>query len=40
MQNKLLKKFNEIFGKDGEVHGYFAPGRVNLIGEQIGRAHV
>jgi len=33
MQNKLLKKFNEIFGKDGEVHGYFAPGRVNLIGE-------
>lgn len=33
MQNKLLKKFNEIFGKDGQVHGYFAPGRVNLIGE-------
>lgn len=33
MQNKLLKKFNEIFGGEGEVHSYFAPGRVNLIGE-------
>lgn len=33
MQNKLLKKFNDIFGGEGEVHSYFAPGRVNLIGE-------
>lgn len=33
MQSKLLKKFNEIFGGEGEVHSYFAPGRVNLIGE-------
>ena len=33
MQSKLLKKFNEIFGVEGEVHSYFAPGRVNLIGE-------
>lgn len=33
MQNKLLGKFYEIFGREGEVHSYFAPGRVNLIGE-------
>lgn len=29
----LLKKFEEMFGADGEIHSYFAPGRVNLIGE-------
>lgn len=31
MKEKLLEKFSEIFGEQGEV--FFAPGRVNLIGE-------
>ena len=29
----LKKKFTELFGADGEAKAYFAPGRVNLIGE-------
>lgn len=33
MKNSLLEKFGEIFGNDGEIKVYFAPGRVNLIGE-------
>ena len=33
MQKELLKKFYEIFGDKGEIRSYFAPGRVNLIGE-------
>lgn len=33
MKKELLQKFEEIFGADGEYQVYFAPGRVNLIGE-------
>lgn len=33
MKEKLLAKFSEIFGNNEEVNVYFAPGRVNLIGE-------
>ncbi len=33
MQQKLTEKFKELFGADGEIRTYFAPGRVNLIGE-------
>lgn len=33
MEQKLLEKFIELFGSEGETHVYFAPGRVNLIGE-------
>lgn len=33
MKAKLLEKFKELYGGDGEIHAYFAPGRVNLIGE-------
>ncbi|NLC18691.1 MAG: galactokinase, partial [Clostridiales bacterium] len=33
MKNELLKEFEQIFGKEGEYKAYFAPGRVNLIGE-------
>lgn len=33
MKEKVLKKFQEIFGGEGEIRTYFAPGRVNLIGE-------
>lgn len=33
MKNSLLGKFCAIFGNDGEIKVYFAPGRVNLIGE-------
>ncbi len=33
MKERLLQKFNEIFGAGGNAGVYFAPGRVNLIGE-------
>jgi len=33
MKEKLLKKFEELFGDTKDVKLYFAPGRVNLIGE-------
>jgi galactokinase len=33
MKNQLLKDFAEIFGGEGDIRSYFAPGRVNLIGE-------
>lgn len=33
MKQKLVEKFTELFGSDGEIRTYFAPGRVNLIGE-------
>ena len=33
MRDEMLKKFKELFGEEGEIKSYFAPGRVNLIGE-------
>lgn len=33
MVERLVQKFYETFGEGGEVQTYFAPGRVNLIGE-------
>ena len=33
MKDRLIQKFYEMFGEGGEVGVYFAPGRVNLIGE-------
>ncbi len=33
MQAKVIEKFKEIFGVQGDIRAYFAPGRVNLIGE-------
>ncbi|WP_455717234.1 galactokinase [Anaerosporobacter sp.] len=33
MKEELLAKFIEVFGPGGEITSYFAPGRVNLIGE-------
>ena len=33
MTQKLIEKFKELYGYDGDVNVYFAPGRVNLIGE-------
>jgi galactokinase len=33
MKKELLTKFEEIFGTEGKYQVYFAPGRVNLIGE-------
>lgn len=33
MREKIVEKFKEIFGDSGEIKAYFAPGRVNLIGE-------
>lgn len=33
MKAKLLKKFEEIYGSSEDAKVYFAPGRVNLIGE-------
>jgi galactokinase len=32
---QLKRQFEDVFGKGGEIRGYFAPGRVNLIGEHI-----
>ena len=29
----VLVKFKELFGDEGEIGVYFAPGRVNMIGE-------
>ena len=33
MREAVLKKFTEVFGDRDDVRTYFAPGRVNLIGE-------
>ena len=33
LTEKLIQRFKELYGKEGEVRAYFAPGRVNLIGE-------
>jgi galactokinase len=33
MKASLVKKFQELFGAKGEIRTFFAPGRVNLIGE-------
>lgn len=33
MKQKLIEKFTDLFGGDGDIRAYFAPGRVNLIGE-------
>ena len=33
MKQKLFDKFTELFGSSEGAHFYFAPGRVNLIGE-------
>ena len=33
MKSKLMAEFDKIFGSDGSENIYFAPGRVNLIGE-------
>ena len=42
--SELKERFSALFGSSGEAKAYFAPGRVNLIGEhtdyngEIGRA--
>ena len=33
MKDKLVKVYKEKFGSEGDIRSYFAPGRVNLIGE-------
>ena len=33
MKDQLVKVFREKFGSEGDIRSYFAPGRVNLIGE-------
>lgn len=33
MQQKVLERFQELFGSEGDIRSYFSPGRVNLIGE-------
>lgn len=32
-RDQLMEKFKEVYGEGGEIREYFAPGRVNLIGE-------
>lgn len=33
MKDRIYKRFQELYGAGGEIGVYFAPGRVNLIGE-------
>lgn len=33
LKKQLIQKFMELYGEGGEIRAYFAPGRVNLIGE-------
>lgn len=33
MKEQLIAKFTSLFGEGGDIRAYFAPGRVNLIGE-------
>lgn len=33
MKQQLVEKFKELYGQEGDIRAYFAPGRVNLIGE-------
>ena len=33
IQQDVLAKFKELYGDEGDIRVYFAPGRVNLIGE-------
>lgn len=33
MQKELMQKFVDVYGDGGDIREYFAPGRVNLIGE-------
>lgn len=33
MKAKLVEQFKQLFGSEGDIRAYFAPGRVNLIGE-------
>lgn len=33
MKQNLVGKFKELYGEEGDIRSYFAPGRVNLIGE-------
>lgn len=33
MKEKILAEFKKLFGDNGDIRCYFAPGRVNLIGE-------
>ncbi len=33
VKDQLIQKFVELYGNGGEISAYFAPGRVNLIGE-------
>ncbi len=33
MKQKVLTEFQKLFGAEGDIRTYFAPGRVNLIGE-------
>lgn len=33
MKEKLIRQFQELYQGEGEIRSYFAPGRVNLIGE-------
>ena len=33
MKARLVEQFKQLFGPEGDIRAYFAPGRVNLIGE-------
>ncbi len=33
MRDTIIREFSEVFGNEGDIRAFFAPGRVNLIGE-------
>ena len=33
MKERMVEQFKQLFGPEGDIRAYFAPGRVNLIGE-------
>ena len=33
MKKQVVEVFHKLYGADGDIRTYFAPGRVNLIGE-------
>ncbi|WFO87184.1 galactokinase [Bacillus velezensis] len=38
MKHKIKKAFADVFGESEDLRVFFAPGRVNLIGELTGAA--
>ncbi len=40
MKENIVKRFKEVFGAEGDIRTFFAPGRVNLITMEVMYFHV